>query len=202
MPGLNREVDRLQALAAQRGDLITSRDKEIKDAKREIVDLTEQLGLLKKQLQQAEQNSGANTKDLQNELEKALAALAAEKIANDLLNEEQDSTRKRLERLMKDLALAKSSAGSSSSELEKLKMQVHSLERDNSHLHESIDEYVAMLKARDVEARESRLKIEQLLAQLKSQLSSAEKTYTPAAMDDSSGVSSGRYELHLTLIHI
>ena len=200
MPGLNREVDRLQALAAERGDLITSRDKEIKDAKREIVDLTEQLGLLKKQLQQAEQNSGANTKDLQNELEKALAALAAEKIANDLLNEEQDSTRKRLERLMKDLALAKSSAGSSSSELEKLKMQVHSLERDNSHLHESIDEYVTMLKARDVEARESRLKIEQLLAQLKSQLSSAEKTYTPAAVDDSSGVSSGRYELHERLM--
>ena len=87
-------------------------------------------------------NLGKGNIDATKELEKALRALAAEKTANDLLQQDAANNQAEIEALTGQMKALRSSGSSNNSELEKLRLQLKAFQSDNDHLHESLNEYV------------------------------------------------------------
>ena len=108
--------------------------------------------------------------------------LASEKSANELLEEESRTLRQQLDQLREELVESTTKNGSNSSELQSVQAKVDSLTRDNDHLHETLDCRDQVLKQRDVELREARLKIEELLSMLNHTRAKADKHVTEGSV--------------------
>ena len=100
---------------------------------------------MKFELADTKRNLGRGNADATKELERALRALAAEKTANDLLQQNADNNRAEIEALAGQMKTLRSSGNSNSSELEKLRLQLKAFQTDNDHLHESLNEYIEVI---------------------------------------------------------
>lgn len=163
---LKGTIDSLKSSLTDKDVIITKKDNELKEARNKIDNLLSELEELNTEKQLADERYTEMSKKEKEDLERALHDLAGQHSANDLLSEENDGLKKKVEQLMRDLSSAKKNSGANVSEMQALKMKVQSLTRDNDHLHDSLNDRDTLLKQRDDEVREARLKIEQLLSEL------------------------------------